>query len=114
MGMLSKLLGISAQEAAQKLEEGAVLVDVRTPGEWAQGRAPQALHLPLARLEADLSTLDRDRPVVAVCRSGNRSSVATRVLRKAGFEAYNLRGGMRAWQAAGLPVKAGKGAGRVA
>ena len=82
----------------------AVLVDVREPGEWRAGHAPAARHLPLNALPARADELPRDTIVVAVCRSGNRSGVAARHLRSAGLDARNLRGGMVAWAAAGLPV----------
>ena len=114
MGLLSKLLGVTPQEAQRLIEEGATLVDVRSPGEWAQGRAPQAVHIPLNRIEGAVRKLDADRPVVTVCRSGSRSAHAAKVLRSAGYEVHNLRGGMRAWASAGLPVRAGSKPGRVA
>lgn len=83
-------------------EDGALLLDVREPGEWAAGHAPQATHMPLGALDPD--RLPADRVVVAVCRSGNRSGAAARRLRSAGVDVRNLAGGMNAWAAAGLPV----------
>jgi len=92
-------------------------VDVREPYEWAAGRIEGAIHLPLAALMAggEDDRLDRDRPIIAVCRSGNRSELATMMLRARGYEAFNMEGGMEAWSAAGLPFTAEDGApGRVA
>jgi rhodanese-related sulfurtransferase len=61
------------------------------------------------------SDLDASKPVVVVCRSGNRSELATMMFQARGFEAYNLEGGMEAWEADGLPFSAPDGSpGRVA
>jgi rhodanese-related sulfurtransferase len=80
----------------------AVLLDVREPDEWAAGHAPQAEHLPLDQVTP--GAVPQDRPVVAVCRSGNRSGKAADALAAAGVPVHNLAGGMKAWAQAGLPV----------
>jgi rhodanese-related sulfurtransferase len=87
------------------------IVDVREPYEWDAGHIEGAVHLPLARVMAGLGTdqLDRARPVVAVCKSGNRSELAAVMLQARGFDAQNLEGGMEAWEAAGLPFRAADG-----
>ena len=96
---------IDAREAHALLERGAaVALDVRERTEWAAGHIPGALHIPLGKLHERAHELPTDRRIVAVCRSGNRSRLATAALRRAGWEADNLRGGMQAWQANGLPV----------
>lgn len=94
---------IDATEAARLVVAGEVLLlDVREDDEWASGRAPQATHMVLGQL--DPAAVPRDRPVVAVCRSGKRSGQAAQVLSAAGVDVRNLDGGMAAWAAAGLPV----------
>lgn len=101
-----------AEAAAQADEDRVVLLDVREADEWAAGHAPRAVHLPLSAL--DVSAIPRDRPIVAVCRSGNRSGQLTAALAPAGFDIVNMAGGMNAWLAAGLPVVRDDGApGRV-
>ena len=80
------------------------VLDVREDSEWLDGRIEGALHIPLGELPGRLGELDRSRPVVAVCRSGNRSGVAVEYLARAGFSAHNVDGGMRQWARAGLPV----------
>jgi rhodanese-related sulfurtransferase len=95
---------ITPEEAVRRVEEGAVLLDVREPDEWEAGHAPQAMHVPLASLAANVGTLDQTVPVVAVCRVGGRSERAAAVLAQRGFDAVNLGGGMQAWAKAGLPV----------
>lgn len=81
------------------------IVDVREPYEWEAGRIEGAVHVPLDQLMAgrEEGRLDRDRPVVLVCRSGNRSELATMMLQARGYDAHNLEGGMEAWARAGLP-----------
>lgn len=91
------------------------MVDVRGPDEWEAGHVDGAVHIPADELEDRLDELDRSRPVVTVCRSGNRSTEAAGVLRAHGFQAESLEGGMLAWERSGLPFAASDGApGRVA
>ena len=104
------------QELFERLDQYQV-VDVREPYEWDAGHIEGAVHLPLARVMAGQGTddLEPGRPVVLVCRSGNRSELATMMLRARGFDAHNLEGGMERWSAAGLPFVGADGApGRVA
>ena len=66
-------------------------------------------------MAGDTTDLDTSRPIAVICRTGNRSELATMMLQARGFEAYNVQGGMEAWAAAGLPFTAPDGApGRVA
>ena len=73
------------------------IVDVRWPDEWAAGRIEGALHVPADELDDRVDELDRDRPVVTVCRSGSRSASAAEQLRADGFSAESLDGGLLAW-----------------
>jgi len=92
------------------------LVDCREQYEWDAGRIEGALHVPLNQIMAGAgSDLDRGKPVVVVCRSGNRSELATMLFQARGFEAHNLEGGMEEWARLGLPFTAPDGSpGRVA
>ncbi len=100
---------ITAQAAQELLRERrAVLLDVRESVEWKSGHAPNARHLPLSALGRRRGELPTDRPIVTVCHSGMRSARAASLLARAGHEVYNLRGGMRAWTHAGLPVTTGR------
>ena len=96
--------------------DGIQLVDCRERDEWDAGRIETALFLPLNAIMAGAgSDLDKSKPVVVVCRSGNRSELATMMLQARGYEAYNLEGGMEAWEADGLPFNTPDGSpGRVA
>jgi rhodanese-related sulfurtransferase len=96
--------------------EDVQLVDCREPYEWEAGRIEGAIHIPLNDVMAGAGAdLDTTRPIAVICRSGNRSELATMMLQARGFEAYNVEGGMEAWAREGLPFSAPDGSpGRVA
>ncbi|MEW1810299.1 rhodanese-like domain-containing protein [Pseudarthrobacter phenanthrenivorans] len=96
---------ISVAQAKELLSSGATLIDVRSAQEWRTGRAPQAKHVPLDRLQASTAGIQKTRPVIAVCASGVRSASAARLLAGKGYDAYSVRGGMAAWRQAGEPVR---------
>ena len=74
-----------------------MLIDVREPSEHAAARIEGAVLMPLGSLTGRLSELPAGVPVVVHCQSGGRSARAVQMLRAKGFEAYNLTGGIRAW-----------------
>ena len=86
------------------------VVDVRTGAEFRRGHVRGAISVPVHELphRLPLLGLERGRPVVAVCLTAHRSIPAVRLLRRAGFDAAQLSGGMLAWRAAGLPEMAGE------
>jgi len=75
-------------------DNDGVLLDVREPAEWVQGTLPESVMVSLAFLPASLGKLDTNRPVLVVCRSGNRSMVAAEFLARNGYHAANLVGGL--------------------
>lgn len=88
--------------------EDAVVIDVRSIAEYKGGHIVNAINIPMNGFGNSMKQLEkhRDKPIVAVCRSGSRSGAACSMLRKNGFEnVKNLRGGMMAWENANLPVK---------
>ncbi|MET8472310.1 MBL fold metallo-hydrolase [Streptomyces sp. NPDC006422] len=93
---------VEAAALAERLTEEAgtfTVLDVRGPGEIRDtGTVPGALTIPLPELVARADELPRDRDIVVVCASGNRSSVAASVLRARGLDADDLRGGFAAWR----------------
>jgi rhodanese-related sulfurtransferase len=90
------------------------VVDVRYPNEWEAGHIDGAVHIPGDYVFDRVGELDPDRPVVTVCRTGSRSAEAVKDLAGEGFDVQNLEGGMDAWVAAGLPIRADDGSpGRV-
>ncbi|MFJ9121370.1 rhodanese-like domain-containing protein [Streptomyces sp. NPDC102394] len=107
---------VSVQVAAERTGHGdggadAVLLDVREPYEWQAGHAPRAVHLSLSALAAGagLPSRAQARPLIVICRSGNRSRQAAELLVARGSEAVDVIGGMRDWAAAGLPVVDARG-----
>lgn len=99
---------MTVTQAAEALraKQALQIVDVREPGEWREGHIAGAIHIPLGQLGTRQAELDPQRPIVMVCRSGNRSAHATQALLHAGYaDVTNLTGGMLAWARAGLPVK---------
>jgi rhodanese-related sulfurtransferase len=93
-------------QATQLLNKGkAVIVDVRTPEEFATGHLRSAKNIPLKELAAKIGELDKSHPVLVVCAAGVQSVKGAVQLAQAGFaEAYSLDGGFAAWQEQGLPV----------
>jgi rhodanese-related sulfurtransferase len=97
---------LTPARVAELLRRGdAQLIDVREPYEHAAGRIAGGRHVELARLAAEVPSIDRDRAVVLYCRLGGRSAVATQALRASGYDAYNLAGGLVAWVEGGLPLE---------
>lgn len=91
IGWFSRLLGLGNKaDYKALLENGAVLLDVRTEEEYKQSAAPGSINIPLDRLSNSLSKLRKDKPIVAVCASGIRSRNAVMILKNNGFqEVYN-------------------------
>src|SRR5262249_29263897 len=86
----------------------ALLVDLRETREYAGGRLPNAVHIPLSQFASRGAELTKqvDRPVVTYCMTGNRSRSAASALSRLGFkDIYCLRGGFKGWKDAGLPVE---------
>jgi len=86
----------------------AVVLDVRENDEYAGGHIANSRHIPLAQLAGRIKELEkfRTRPIIICCRSGSRAAGAVGILRKNGFnETVMLRGGISAWQQAGMPLE---------
>lgn len=96
---------ISVQEAQKRVQNGALLLDVREQNEYDEERIPGAQLLPLSELSARFEDdLPQGREIVAQCRSGKRSAQATHFLRAQGYDVVNMTGGILAWKAEGLPT----------
>jgi phage shock protein E len=79
------------------------LIDVRTPGEYAQGHVPGAVNIPLNELDRRISEVPSDKPVIVICASGNRSQAGATKIKKSGIEkVYNVQGGTLGWMREGL------------
>jgi rhodanese-related sulfurtransferase len=92
---------------------GAIVLDVREDDEWVAGHIPGAVHVPMMRvpqrLQFDPGPLTPDAEIVVVCKVGSRSAQVTAWLRRQGYDATNLAGGLMAWEAAGRPLEADGG-----
>lgn len=95
-------------EAKLKSLQNVILIDVRTPEEFAEGHIPgaQLINIYDRDFEQKLATLPKNKTVMVYCRSGNRSMQAVPALQKAGFkEIFELYGGINAWYSANKNVK---------
>lgn len=108
----NRLRGLKEVDNAAALQlinhKNALVLDVREESEFNAGHIRGAKLIPLLKLKERIGELERYRnqPIVVVCRSGNRSATATALLGNREFGlAYNLTGGMMAWQKADLPVE---------
>jgi rhodanese-related sulfurtransferase len=109
-----KPMDIKVDDLAARRAAYSVVLDVRTPEEYASGHVPGAILLPIGELESSLDNLQvyKDKEVAVICKSGGRSARATKLLRRNGFEgAQNVLGGTDAWIASGLPVIEGSSPG---
>ncbi len=97
-------------EVQEKLKNGKrpFLLDVREKQEMRDGYIAGAKLIPLRQLGSRMKELPREREIICVCRSGNRSRTAAKQLIAAGYTASNMKGGMLAWSWSKLPVKKGE------
>ena len=110
MGFFTRVPRTDPQRAAELLRtREAVVLDVRERVEWKLGHIRGSIHIPLGELAGRADRLPRDRTIIAVCRSGNRSAAAARALQRAGYRVENLSGGMRRWERAGLALDPANG-----
>jgi rhodanese-related sulfurtransferase len=106
---------IGPMDAVRLMNQGALLLDVRTQAEFDSGHIRDARHLPQEQVAGAAETLKKykDKVIVACCESGMRSGATARVLRTQGFtKVVNLRGGLQAWRADSLPLVKGDGKGK--
>lgn len=106
MRVFERFPSINVADAMDRHHRGGLLLDVRESGEFRSGHPEGAVSAPLSRLESHLHRIPRDREVLVICASGNRSRGATVRLRNAGVDAVNVEGGLGAWARAGFPVAA--------
>jgi len=98
MGFFSGFSKSTGNEALQeKIQNGAMLLDVRTQEEYIMGHIPGSVNIPLFELPTEVKRFNSATPVVAICESGARSSQAVRFLRSNGIEAFN-GGGWRSFK----------------
>ena len=99
---------IDAEGLRERIASGdkLIILDVREASEYNEAHIDGSKLIPLNQLSMRLKDVPKDQPIVAVCRSGNRSSVACDMLRRAGYEnVLNLDGGLVGWHRRGYPLK---------
>jgi len=99
---------ISAAELHAQRESGAapVVIDVRTPEEFASGHIPGATNIPFDQVAQRIAEIEAPQGVALYCMVGPRARKGESALLAAGYEkVFHLEGGLAAWQAAGLPVE---------
>ncbi len=90
MSFLKKLFGGSSTDFKSMIQNGAKIIDVRTPGEYASGHIKGSINIPLQQLEKNLSKIPKDSIIITCCASGMRSASAKNVLKAKGYqEVYN-------------------------
>ena len=100
---------VSVAEAVDLIKnKNAVIIDVRTPEEFAESHLPEANNFPVDTLSQNIETikkLQRDKPLLVYCHSGKRSARAAEKLKNLGVNSlYNLKGGIKAWSDANNPL----------
>jgi rhodanese-related sulfurtransferase len=104
----SSATDLSVTEFSSKIaESGVVTLDVRTPGEFAEGyiEGARLIDFQSGNFENEIATLDKNATYAVYCRSGNRSGQAVKAMKDAGFSnVFNMNGGVIEWANAGLPL----------
>lgn len=98
---------VSVDEAYQLYQDGTFVLDVRTLEEWNEFHAPNTTLIPKEELASRLDELPKDKPIVVVCRTGNRSQEGRDILLQAGFNATSMNGGLDQWRDSGYPIVSG-------
>ena len=99
---------INTATGKQMFDEGAFMLDVRNPDEWEMYHVDGATLIPLPELEARVNEVPRDREIVVICNSGNRSQTGRDILLEAGFEnVTSIAGGIQGWMSAGYDYVSG-------
>lgn len=89
-------------------QEDVFFLDVRQPEEWNEYHAPNSTLIPLGELASRVSELPKDKTIVVVCRSGNRSQEGRDILLNAGFKSVtSMAGGLKTWRSQGFPTVSG-------
>lgn len=96
----SKLESITTNEIVNYLNEGAILIDIRSSDAFKEGHIKGAINIPIKLLPFKMNELDKSKTVLVVCYVGGSSVMACKYLQKAGFAVKNVHGGMQSWSGA--------------
>lgn len=86
LSLIKKLFGSNSVDLAQLIKDGAAIIDVRTPGEFASGHVKGSINIPLDSISSQTDKLKKYNQIIVCCRSGNRSGMAKRMLSAKGFK----------------------------
>jgi phage shock protein E len=89
LSFFKSIFGNKSKEIENWLQEGALVLDVRTAGEYKSGHVKGSVNIPLDKLNASMGKLKKEQPVITCCASGMRSANAQRILNSAGFKVMN-------------------------
>ena len=96
---------ISVDKAYEMYKGGTFVLDVRTQEEWDEYHVPNTTLIPLDQLPNRLSEIPKDKEIVVICRSGNRSQQGRDILLNAGYNATSVTGGIKEWYAKGYDIE---------
>ena len=100
---------VSAEELRRMLSEGRCqVIDIRSPGEFAQAHINGAINIPFDELGARMDELAQDQQIIVVCETGQTAGMAAAALNIAEYQSKSLRDGFRAWQSAGYETTRGR------
>lgn len=85
LSLLKKLFNTNSADLSQLIKDGAVIIDVRTPGEFSSGNVKGSVNIPLDQISSKAESLRKHKSIIVCCRSGNRSGQAKRILNAKGF-----------------------------
>lgn len=97
---------VNVQDAIQLANrEHGIFIDIRSPEQFKTGSIPQSRNIPSADLESKAASLPKNKPIILVCDTGQKTGAAVGTLRKLGFErVVSIQGGLRSWTQDGLPL----------
>ncbi len=95
---------VSIDDLEKAIKEGAFVLDVREPDEFANGHVPEARHIPLKSVSEQLENLPRDEQIWVICQAGARSMTAANFLEDQGFDVVSVAGGTGSWISSGKEV----------
>jgi|SRR5690606_1068938 phage shock protein E len=99
-GFFKNLFGGSSEKLSEALKNGAILVDVRSQGEFSMGNVKGSVNIPLDRISGQINKLKKDKTIIVFCASGMRSSQAKSILNRNGFNNVINGGGWVSVQSA--------------
>jgi rhodanese-related sulfurtransferase len=89
MGLLGRLFGIKQVDFKQLVQDGAVIVDVRTVGEYKTGHIKNSVNIPLSDIQRSLNKIPKNKTIITCCASGMRSGSAKQILISNGYTVHN-------------------------